>query len=532
MMGFLDGAMAAPAVVLVEEKDVSGKKETTETPNPAYAVWYTQDQQVLSFLVASLSREVVLQVIGINSSAGVWKAINQMFASQSRAKVIQLRGQLNNTRKGDLTIATYFTKMKSFADELATAGKPLDEDEVVSYILGGLDADFNSFVLAISVRPDQAVSLGELFSILLTAEARLEAQNGGSSYSANLATKGGPRGRFSSGGSSGSGDSRIHGNGGRDSDGGDRDELKCQLCKREGDGAWSCFKRFDKTFNNNPKRRGGGGGNNGGGCGGGGRRSTNAASSSYGDDTNWYLASGATDHVTGELEKLVVRVRYTGNDRVHTASGEGMEIAHIGRALLPTPHRSLRLNNILHVPSASQSLLSAYRLMIDNQAFLEIHPEFFSVKDQETGNILLRARSRRGLFPVSGQLGVHKHQALGAIKPSTSRWHRRLGHPSLPVVQKILRDHSLPVSNRKSHHVCYACQMAKSHQLPYSRSTSESVAPLELIFSDVWGPGPVSIGRQKFYVSFIDAFSKFSWIYLLKHKSDVFEKFHHFQQHV
>ena len=74
--------------------------------------------------------------------------------------------------------------------------------------------------------------------------------------------------------------------------------------------------------------------------------------------------------------------------------------------------------------------------------------------------------------------------------------------------------------------------MAKSHQLPYSRSNSESKAPLELIYSDVWGPGPVSVGRQKYYVSFIDDFSKFSWIYLLKNKSDVFEKFHLFQQHV
>jgi hypothetical protein len=53
--------------------------------------------------------------------------------------------------------------------------------------------------------------------------------------------------------------------------------------------------------------------------------------------------------------------------------------------------------------------------------------------------------------------------------------------------------------------------------------------PLELIFSDVWGPAPDSIGRNKYYVSFIDDYSKFTWIYLLKFKSDVFQKFHEFQ---
>jgi hypothetical protein len=48
----------------------------------------------------------------------------------------------------------------------------------------------------------------------------------------------------------------------------------------------------------------------------------------------------------------------------------------------------------------------------------------------------------------------------------------------------------------------------------------------------VWDPAPTSVGKNKFYVSFIDDYSKFAWIFLLKHKSEVFTKFHEFQQHV
>jgi histone deacetylase 1/2 len=77
--------------------------------------------------------------------------------------------------------------------------------------------------------------------------------------------------------------------------------------------------------------------------------------------------------------------------------------------------------------------------------------------------------------------------------------------------------------------VCDACQQAKSHQLPYPISTSVSHAPLEIIFYDVWGPALDSFGRKNYYVSFIDDFSKFTWIYLLKHKSEVFRCFHEFQ---
>jgi hypothetical protein len=45
----------------------------------------------------------------------------------------------------------------------------------------------------------------------------------------------------------------------------------------------------------------------------------------------------------------------------------------------------------------------------------------------------------------------------------------------------------------------------------------------------VWGAAPESIGKFKYYVSFIDDYSKFTWIYLLKFKSEVFQKFHEFQ---
>jgi hypothetical protein len=52
------------------------------------------------------------------------------------------------------------------------------------------------------------------------------------------------------------------------------------------------------------------------------------------------------------------------------------------------------------------------------------------------------------------------------------------------------------------------------------------------LFFDVWGPAPESVGRYKYYVSFVDDFSKFTWIYLLKNKSEVFHVFQIFQTHV
>jgi histone deacetylase 1/2 len=77
--------------------------------------------------------------------------------------------------------------------------------------------------------------------------------------------------------------------------------------------------------------------------------------------------------------------------------------------------------------------------------------------------------------------------------------------------------------------MCDACQRAKSHQLLYPKSTSISNHLLELVFSDVWGPTPDSTRRYKYYVIFVDDYSKFTWIYLLKFKSEVFHKFRDIQ---
>ena len=59
------------------------------------------------------------------TSREVWLALERDFSSLSRAKVIQIRTQLANARKGALTANEFFLSIKRMADELALAGQPL-----------------------------------------------------------------------------------------------------------------------------------------------------------------------------------------------------------------------------------------------------------------------------------------------------------------------------------------------------------------------------------------------------------------------
>jgi histone deacetylase 1/2 len=199
----------------------------------------------------------------------------------------------------------------------------------------------------------------------------------------------------------------------------------------------------------------------------------------------------------------------------------------MGQSTIHTPSRNLHLKDVLHVLSTKKNLISVHRLASDNNIFLEFHPDYFLVKDRDTKSTLLEGPCRKGLYPLPSS---SSKQVFGVNKVSIDRWHSRLGHPAIPIVERVLRDNKLPhLLESNKHSVCGACQQAKSHQLPYSISTSISTQPLELVFSDVWGPAIDSVGRYKYYVSFIDDFSKFTWVYLLKNKSEVFQKFHDFQ---
>ena len=78
--------------------------------NPEYLNWYQQDKLIMSALISSLSENLLAHVFGLKTSREVWVTLEKMFASQSKARVLQNRLQLTSLKKGALSIADYFQK--------------------------------------------------------------------------------------------------------------------------------------------------------------------------------------------------------------------------------------------------------------------------------------------------------------------------------------------------------------------------------------------------------------------------------------
>jgi hypothetical protein len=150
-----------------------------------YEDWLAADQQVLSFIFASVTKEILVHVAAAKTAADAWKILEEQLASQTRARAVNVCMALATTRKGNLSVAEYLAKMQGLGNDMAGTGKPLDDEDLVQYILAGLDEDYDSIVKSILARP-QAISVGELVAQMLAFESRVDLRSSGSGSSANL----------------------------------------------------------------------------------------------------------------------------------------------------------------------------------------------------------------------------------------------------------------------------------------------------------------------------------------------------------
>ena len=107
-------------------------------------------------------------------------------------------------------------------------------------------------------------------------------------------------------------------------------------------------------------------------------------------------------------------------------------------------------------------------------------------------------------------------------------WHCRLGHIGVKSMKKLHTDGLL-----ESLGTCEPCLMGKMTKTPFSGTMERATDLLEIIHTEVCGPMSVDArGRYRYFLTFTDDLSRYGYIYLMKHKSETFEKFKEFQSEV
>ena len=242
----------------------------------------------------------------------------------------------------------------------------------------------------------------------------------------------------------------------------------------------------------------------------------------------WILDSGATDHMTPNKENFM---RFNPIDKgryVKTADGTLLPVMGIGTIKLDPIGL---LTQVLYIPKLFVSLVSVQRLAKNKEYNILFDDLNAFLCNKVLGWRIGLARVQQGLYFLpwvasrEGRKVEHQVVAISSnFEGEIMRIHQRMGHPSFDIVKMMY-----PQLFRKvvfENLMCEACQLGKKKRSTYQVSNLRCNEPFHLIHCDMWGPSPTTdIEGFKYFLICVDDYSRKTWGFLLKQKSDATKTF-------
>ena len=244
--------------------------------------------------------------------------------------------------------------------------------------------------------------------------------------------------------------------------------------------------------------------------------------------TSWVIDSGASSHMTGFPSVLTAYRPETSIPDVRIVNGRSCPVLGSGQSRATS---SLPLQNVLYITGFPANLLSISAITKALHCGVFFFPHHCVFQDLDTGwRIGLGRENGQGIYELVADSPSTGLQALFALSASSSSlhdsflWHYRLGHPSFVKLKE-----TLPWLNLSEFH-CESCELGKHHRSSCpSRTGPPTHRSFDLVHCDVWGPAPrPSLTGGKYYMVFVDDYTRASWTYILKSRKEVLSRVQHF----
>ncbi len=245
----------------------------------------------------------------------------------------------------------------------------------------------------------------------------------------------------------------------------------------------------------------------------------------------WTLDSGASYHMTNNKENLIDTRDYKVN--IHFANGGMVKTELMGKYVGLINNKKIVLNDVLYVPSFKRSLLSIDHLSEDNYKTV-----FLKNKNRNKNcAIIYNNKGKRIYTSYSGGSKVYKiltskryintnyndvvcYNIEDAINDSDMNlWHRRLGHFNIDLIKEKL------TKINKSGCKCKICAQTKLKNFPFPPATNHTKQPFELLHMDLAQAPDYSIYKNKYFLTILDDYTRYSWVIFMEFKSDTYNKF-------
>jgi len=514
-----------------------------------YQVRIARVKSVLFQMISTGQLHVIAQQ-RLQTPKDMWKELVDTFERPSLSNKLQLQTRLLDLRMESGTCSTvddYLKELQELTERLAALGAPVEADFQVALALRGLSPEYDALRVALVTKG--TVTMSELREALRTEEHRLYSNSGqvGACGTSVLSVRSGVQQRTS-------GKGRVTGPPGSCYGCGKMGHFHrdcpvnpyMQLRKQKSSGmsvankhnvkkAECCVNdsNFDDEVDNSEFTDGG----------------DVMFTVLYGDQISsdpqdvWIIDSGATKHMSPCRSMFTDFVPFRVTESVSLGNGVDCEAVGIGRVsvnmLCEGTVKRYILSDVLFVPNLVNNFFSV------TAATLKGHTVTFKGKQcffHRDGKLIATGNRVNRLWyidcaPEDVCANLKDIQDVSKL----TLWHQRLGHVNEKRLKTAVKkqlivgvdtvDFESPVTKLP---FCEACVEGKQTRKPFHGTANvQTTETLQLIHSDVCGPMSVgSLGNSRYFVTFTDDYSRFCYVYFLKNKSQVFEKFKEFHAEV
>lgn len=258
--------------------------------------------------------------------------------------------------------------------------------------------------------------------------------------------------------------------------------------------------------------------------------------SSTDEEIKWLLDSGCSDHIVNS-DKYFYKVIDLKNP-VNIKVGDGFQLKankignifvyfNVSNKLIKT-----EIKNVYYVQNMKQNLLSVSCIINSNNSviFKNDTVKIYNCKEE----LIAEASIKNKLFQLIGKVSNKNDSEVtsnSSYKEMTKKekWHRMLGHVNFQDLKYLCESQlvkGLPQKIENEFLKCETCLENKMTNLKFNNNRSRAKEILEIIHTDVHGPiTQTGYKGQKYFVSFIDDYSKIATVFCIKNKSEVFNCF-------
>ena len=522
---------------------VSGVETLDENAsNDVKTKFKKRDNFARSVICLSVSSSNKIYVRNAKTSKETWDALANHFEEKTVSRKVMLRRKLYSMRMEGKSAVDHINTLRTVNDNLQSLGDALLEKDLVMILLSSLPEEYNNLITTLETLKDEQLTWEYVRDRVLAEFERRKSFEQSKVKSDDNALFSGAAG------SSGFSKSNWKGTGGNDgTQKPSKSKVKCHYCKKMGHIKKDCTK-FKADKEKKEKESGNF-------CSTTDDENVDQVCSDFafefalnvddkdqnGCDEKWWLDSACSRHMTGVKSDLVDYREFTKEEAKHDVMlADKTIVSGVGEGnlrLVLTDENGEKvpvlLRGVLFVPQLKKRLMSIGQLtklgaevtFSDQTATLRVHGRTF-VFGGRFGKLYELTCE---VFPSTCNFGAVDETSL-------TTWHLRFGHLNKQDVQKLVSKNlveGMSIIGPKSASVpenCDGCVLGKQSRSPFPKSSdSKTTSVLELVHSDVCGPMSVaSVGGSFYFITFVDDYSRYVWVYIIRKKGQAIDKFKEF----